>query len=110
MTADVYAGDDDARQGRRTAQPAGIATFTIVADADANLILRVGAVLNLLNVAPRVFTMEAGPEGTATVQALVDCSEPQAELIARKLQQLTSVRDVVVKYAYEAPDMDRLGL
>ena len=98
MTADVYAGDDDARKGGRPAQPAGTATVNIVADADANLILRVGAALNLLNVAPRVFTMEAGPEGTAAVQAMVDCSEPQAELIARKLQQLTSVRDVVVRY------------
>jgi len=98
MIADVYAGDDDAREGGRTAQPAGIATFSIVADADANLILRIGAALNLLNVAPRMFTMESGPEGTAAVQALVDCSEPQAELIARKLQQITCVRDVVVKY------------
>ena len=110
MTADVYAGDDDAREGGRNAQPAGIATFTIVADADANLILRVGAALNLLNIAPRMFHMEQRLEGTAAVQASVDCSEPQAELIARKLQQITSVRDVVVKYAYEAPNMDRLGL
>ncbi len=87
------------REGVRNAQPAGAATFDIVADADANLIVRVGAALNLLNVAPRVFHMETRPEGTAAVRALVDCSEPQAELIARKLQQLTSVRDVVVKYA-----------
>ena len=99
MTADVYAGDDGSREGGRIAQPEGAATFDIVADADANLIVRVGAALNLLNVAPRVFHMEARPEGTATVNALVDCSEPQAELVARKLQQLTSVRDVVVNYA-----------
>ena len=98
MTADVYADDDGAREGVRTAQPAGAATFNIVADADADLILRVGAALNLLNVAPRMFHMEARPEGTATVKALVDCSEPQAELIARKLQRLTSVRDVAVRY------------
>ena len=99
MTADVYAGDDGVRQGEGSAQPAGVATFNIVADADANLIVRVGAVLNLLNVAPRAFHMEAGPEGTATVKALVDCSESQAELIARKLQRLTSIRDVVMKYS-----------
>jgi len=43
--------------------------------------------------------METRPEGAATVKALVECSELQAELIARKLQQLTSVRDVVVEYA-----------
>ena len=99
MTADVYAGDDGAGEGERNAQPAGAATFDIVADADANLIVRVGAALNLLNVAPRVFHMETRPEGAAAVQALVECSELQAQLIARKLQQLTSVRDVVVKYA-----------
>jgi hypothetical protein len=99
MTADVYAGDDDAREGGRNALPAGAATFNIVADADADLILRVGAALNLLNVAPRVFHMETRPEGAAAVKALVDCSEPQAELIGRKLQRLTSIRDVVVTYA-----------
>jgi hypothetical protein len=99
MTADVYAGDVGVPHGVRNAQPVGAATFDIVADADANLIVRVGVALSLLNVAPRVFHMEARPEGTAAVRALVDCSESQAELVARKLQQLTSVRDVIVKYA-----------
>ena len=74
-------------------------TFNIVADADPDLIVRVGAALNLLNVAPRVFHVEARPDGAAAIKTLVDCSEPQAELIARKLQRLTSVRDVVVTYA-----------
>jgi hypothetical protein len=99
MTADVYAGDHGVREGARDAQPAGAATFNIIADADADLIVRVGAALNLLNVAPRVFQMEARLDGAAAVKALVDCSEHQAELIARKLRQLTSVRDVVVTYA-----------
>ena len=65
MTADVYAGDDGAVEGGRNAQPAGAATFNIVADAHADLIVRVAAALNLLNVAPRVFHMEAGAEGAA---------------------------------------------
>ena len=99
MTADVYAIDDALRKGVRNSQPDGTATFDISADADADLIGRVGAVLNLLNVAPRAFHMEARPQGTATVTALVDCAESQAELVARKLQQLTSVRAVVVRYA-----------
>jgi len=38
-------------EGRRNAQPAGAATFNIVADAHADLIVRVAAALNLLNVA-----------------------------------------------------------
>jgi hypothetical protein len=98
MTADVYATDDGLRHGVRNSQPLGTATFDIFADADADLLGRVGAVLNLLNVAPRTFHMEARPDGTATANAMVDCTEPQAELVARKLLQLTCVRDVVVRY------------
>jgi hypothetical protein len=98
MTADVYATDDGLREGARNHRAPGAATFHIVADAHADLIVRIGAALNLLNVAPRVFHMETRPEGAAAVEALVECSELQAEFIARKLQQLTSVRDVVVKY------------
>lgn len=96
MTADVYAGDDDA--ARQPARPGsrGAATFNVTADAHADLVVRVGAALNLLNVAPRLFHMEARPEGTAAVSALVDCAESQADLIARKLRQLTSVREVTV--------------
>ena len=99
MTADVYAGDDDAARHTAAARSQGAATFDVTADAHADLVVRVGAALNLLNVAPRMFHMEARPEGTAKVSALVECAEPQAELIARKLQQLTSVRDVLLVYA-----------
>ena len=98
MTADVYADDFGLQGGTKIAR-AGAATFSLVADAHPDLVVRVGAALNLLNVAPRVFHMESQPEGTAAVRALIECAEPQAELIARKLQQLTSVRDVVLKYA-----------
>jgi hypothetical protein len=97
MTADVYATDDGLRHGAPS-QPLGAATFDIIADADADLLGRVGCVLNLFNVAPRAFHLEARQEGTATVRALVDCGEAQAELVARKLLQLTSVRDVVLTY------------
>ena len=99
MTADVYANDDGLRDGARNSQPKGAATFNIIADADADLIGRVGAVLNLLNVVPRAFHMEIRPGGTAEVTAFVDCTEFQADLVARKLRRLTSVREVDVKYA-----------
>jgi hypothetical protein len=103
MTADVYAGDLDLRGGAKSVRPTGAATFKVVADADADLLVRVGAALNLLNVAPRVFEMEARPEGTAVVMAQVECAEGQAELIARKLQRITSVRDVDMTYvAFES--------
>ena len=99
MTADVYATDDGLSHGAGSSLPAGAATFDIIADADADLLGRVGAVLNLFNVAPRAFHMEARREGTATVNALVECAEAQAELVGRKLMQLTSVRDVTMRYA-----------
>ena len=84
MTADVYADDLGQQRGARQTQ-SGAAAFDVIADAHADLVVRVGAALNLLNVAPRLFHMESGPEGSAAVSALVDCAEPQAELIARKL-------------------------
>ena len=94
MTADVYAGDDGAHGGAGNAPPSRAVTFNIVADADADLLVRVGTAMNLLNAAPREFHMEVRPEGAAALTASVDCSEAQAELIARKLQRLTSVRHV----------------
>lgn len=98
MTADVYANDDDLRAGARKSPPTGAATFSITADADADLLGRLGAVLNLLNAVPQAFHLEAREEGTATVEACVECAEFQADLIARKLLRLTSIRDVVVTY------------
>jgi hypothetical protein len=99
MTVDLYAGAGSGLDGKKILQAAGSATFIVIADADANLLARVSAALNLLNVAPREFHMEARPGGSATLNALVDCSEAQAELVARKLQQITSVRDVTLRYA-----------
>jgi hypothetical protein len=96
MTFDLYSGSSTAGHG--DAHATGSATFNVIADADPNLILRVGAALNLLNVAPREFRMEARPEGRAAVEARVDCAEAQADLVARKLRQITSVHNVVVAY------------
>jgi hypothetical protein len=76
----------------------GVATFDIAADAHADLLLRISAVLNLLHVAPRTFSLQSHPDGLATVRAFVDCGEQQAELIARKLRQLIAVRDVDLTY------------
>jgi len=103
MDADVYADDHALRDGARSSRPGGAATFDIFADADPHLVARIGAVLNLLNVAPSAFHMECRPGGTAIVQARVDCAEFQAELVARKLQQLTMVREVVVSYGSTLP-------
>jgi len=101
MTADVYAGDE-ALRGKGGRQPRRVATFVIVADAQADLLLRVGVVLNLLNTLPRSVDLESRADGLAHVRACVDCEEIQAELIARKLRQLTAVRDVELRYG-ESP-------
>lgn len=76
----------------------GVASFVIVADADADLLARVAATLNLLNVLPRAFHLEARPGETAKLRASVNCADAQAELIVRKLWRLTAVRDVTVDY------------
>ena len=101
MTFDLYAGGDRSRDGQEATRTTGSATFSVIADAHPDLILRVGAALNLLNVAPRKFHMEARPEGTAAVEALIDCAHVQADLVARKLRQITSVCSVVVEYQAE---------
>ena len=97
MAFDLYA-DGAVRDLARQSHPQGCARFDILADAHADVMLRISAALNLLNVAPRMMHMEARPEGTAAVEALVDCAEAQAELVARKLQQITSVHNVAVAY------------
>src|SRR3954471_23001418 len=101
MTFDLYAGADGDDRGM--SQSTGSATFNVIADAAPDLILRVSVALNLLNTAPREFHMEARPEGTAAVRASIACAEHQADLVARKLRQLTSVHDVVVNYAAATP-------
>jgi hypothetical protein len=93
MGAQVYADDQALRDGKGDSPPPGVATFDITADAHADLLLRLSSVLNMLNVTPRTFSLRS-QAGLATVRAVVDCGEHQAELIARKLRQLTAVRDV----------------
>jgi hypothetical protein len=109
MTFDLYAGGQGGRDEHGNSRSPGSATFNVIADADPNLILRVGAALNLLNVAPRNFRMEARPEGTAALEAQVDCAEAQADLVARKLQQITSVHNVVVAYVIAQSSAKRGG-
>lgn len=99
MTAQVYPDDQALRPGSVGPPSTGLATFDIAADAHADLLVRVGNVLNLLNVTPRNFALESRADGFATVRAFIDCGERQAELIARKLQQLTAVRDVTLTFA-----------
>lgn len=98
MTAQVYADDQALRTGADRTPRGGLATFDIAADAQADLLVRVSSVLNMLNVAPRAFELHSHADGQARVRAFIDCGERQAELIARKLRQLTAVRDVELEF------------
>jgi hypothetical protein len=97
MGAQVYADDQALRDGKGDSPPRGVATFDITADAHADLLLRLSSVLNMLNVTPRMFNLQSHA-GLAIVRAIVECGEHQAELIARKLRQLTAVREVGLTY------------
>jgi hypothetical protein len=94
MPKDVYADDEALGSAAAASSSERVADFSIIADADPDVLLRLAAILNLLNVAPRAFRLET-VDGTATVRALVDgCTELQADYAARKLRQLTCVHSV----------------
>lgn len=98
MPKDVYASDEDLGNGAAVSEPVGVAEFSIIADADPDVLVRLAAILNLLNVAPRAFQLDAVNE-MATVHALVDqCTERQADYVARKLRQLTCVHSVDMQH------------
>jgi hypothetical protein len=105
----VYADDDGLNASAAALERPGLADFHIVADADPNVLLRIGAILNLLNIAPRAFHMETNAEGLVAVHALVDqCGEHQADLVARKLGQLTCIRTVILQHR-RPPELSSRG-
>jgi hypothetical protein len=99
MATDVYADDDALRDAAALSSSLGIAEFSIVADADPDVLLRLAAIFNLLNVAPRAFHLD-GVNETVNVRALVErCTQRQADHAARKLRQLTCVHSVELQHA-----------
>lgn len=92
MTADVYAADDDLPPDVGRAASSEQFVVKVVADADADVLLRIAAQLNSLNNAPRRFNFERLKDDTVKVEIVVaGCSMRAVELICRKLEQLTSV-------------------
>jgi hypothetical protein len=87
--------------GYRDYYPVGLSDVSTYPDLLAELMRRGWSDADIAKLAGGniLRVLRQGREGTAAVRALVDCSELQAELIARKLQQLTSIREVVVQYA-----------
>jgi hypothetical protein len=92
MTADVYAADDDLLPDVGTSVPDEQFVVTVIADADADVLLRIAAQLNLLNNAPKRFNFERCIDDTVKVEIVVaGCSLRAIDLVCRKLEQLTSV-------------------
>jgi hypothetical protein len=92
MTADVYAADDDLLLDVGTGVSTEQFVVNVVADADADVLLRIAAQLNSLNNAPRRFNFERSTDDTVKVEIVVaGCSTRAIELVCRKLEQLTSV-------------------
>jgi hypothetical protein len=92
MTADVYAGDDSLLSDVGTRVSTEQFVVKVIADADADVLLRIAAQLNSMNNAPRRFNFERLTDDTAKVEIVVaGCSERTIELVCRKLEQLTSV-------------------
>ena len=92
MTADVYAGDDDLRAGRRRSLPASRFRFRIEADAEADALGRICNQLSFANTPPWSLTLETAADGRLLVTAeLRGIPDTLAESIRRKLLQQTCV-------------------
>jgi hypothetical protein len=91
MTADVYAADDDLLPNVGSSVSTERFIVKVIADADADVLLRIAAQLNLLNSVPQRFNFERLADDTVKVEFVVACSVRSVDLICRKLEQLTSV-------------------
>jgi hypothetical protein len=64
------------------------------ADADADVLLRIAVQLNFLNTAPSRLTLERHEDRVDVVVGFETCALQTANLVCRKLAQLTSVLEV----------------
>lgn len=88
---DMYAAGAD----RADAEPlTGPAVIRLSADADADVLLRIAAQLNLLNTAPARLSLERHRDTVAMVIAFERCTAQAIDLVCRKLAQLTCVLEV----------------
>lgn len=92
--ADVYA-DDNATPGELSQQTV---QFRIVADADADVLLRVAAQLCLGNIAPSAGLLRTNPDKTIVMRfEIAGLTAATVDSICRKLDQLSTIRQVAVK-------------
>ncbi len=102
--ADVYAGDD-ALRGATPPSPASIrARFVVEADPDPDALPRIAALVAFANRAPCAGDLRVRADGGLVVTLEVDdAPAASAELIVRKLAQLTCVRRAVLETAVTPP-------
>ena len=99
MTADVYASDDNLNAVRAQPRLASTATFSVTADAQPDVLLLIAVQLNLLNTTPERVAFEKLDDDVVRVDITIcGCSERAANLVGRKLQQLTCVRTVAAGF------------
>jgi hypothetical protein len=99
---DVYAGDDDLPSGTVSLQVADAFVFHVVADSDADVLLRVASLLLLSNRAPFRLTLTQPSPDTVLIEAhLRGITRTTAESIRRKLQQLSCTETVELADAPE---------
>ena len=104
--ADVYAGDAGAQRaddGVRT-----LFLFVIEADPQPDVLLRVAMIFNLANVAPRSVRFQRQSEGNATIEIVMPVlGGAQADLLRRKLEQLTCTLSVSLSESGKIMDADQ---
>ena len=106
--ADVYAGDAGTQrldEGVRI-----LFLFVIEADPDPDVFARVAMIFNLANVAPCSARFQRRSEGNVTIEvAMPLLGVAQADLIRRKLEQLTCTLSVSLSEAGPISGTDQDG-
>ena len=96
--ADVYAGDAGGKW--RDGGVGTIFRFIIEAAPEPDMLARVAMIFNLANVAPLSVNFQRKSEGTATMAvSILLPGDVQADLIRRKLEQLTCTLSVSLSEA-----------
>ena len=96
MVRDVYAGDDPT--GKST-DPPSLCTLSVLADPDPLVLCKVANQVALANVAPTRCLLEVTADGGVRIEVDVwVASSHLADLMVRKLSQLTCVRETQARF------------
>ena len=100
MVRDVYAGDDP--MGKSTGSPS-LCQLSVLADPDPLVLCKVASHVALANVTPTRCFLEVTPDGDVRIEVDVwVASSHLADLMVRKLSQLTCVRETQAHFITES--------